>query len=284
MTIDLHSHSTVSDGTLSPSAVVRRAVERGVEVLALTDHDATSGLDEAAATAATLGLRLVPGVEVSATWRGGTVHIVGVGIDPAHAPLRTGLAGLRRERDRRAIAIAASLAKAGIADALDGVSALVTGPIISRTHFARWLVDQGLAKDTRQVFKRYLVPGRPGFVAGDWASLEDTVAWITGSGGQAVVAHPARYKMTGAKLDRLLTAFKEAGGVAMEVVSGSHGPDENRVLARRAERLGLLASVGSDYHGPENRWVELGRCGPLPPGPTPIWRDWSLSGPLGKPC
>lgn len=274
---DLHAHSTASDGTLAPAAVVARASAQGVEVLALTDHDTTSGLGEAATAAVQRGIQLVAGVEVSALWLGTTVHIVGLGIDPDHPPLRSGLAGLRAERDRRAEAMAASLAKAGIPDALEGAAAYAAGPILSRTHFARFLVEQGHAKDTRQVFKRFLVRGRPGFVAGQWASLDEAVGWITGSGGQAVVAHPARYQLTGARLDRLLTAFRDCGGAGMEVVSGSQNADENRVMAVRAQRLGLLASVGSDFHGPENPWVELGRCDPLPPGVEPIWRNWRTS-------
>ena len=271
MNIDLHSHSTASDGTLSPSVLVERAVAQGVDVLALTDHDTTHGLAEAQGRAAELGIRLLPGIEISVTWNGSTIHLLGLGIDPEYVPLQRGLATLIEEREGRGEAIAASLDKAGISGALAGARAFATGPILSRTHFARFLVEGGYAKDSRQVFKRYLVRGRPGFVAGQWAALEDAVGWVRASGGQAVVAHPARYRMTGARLDRLLNDFKACGGVGLEVVSGSHSESEEQVMGRRAQRLGLLGSAGSDFHGPENPWTELGRLRPLPVGVEPLW-------------
>lgn len=271
---DLHSHSTASDGTLSPTAVLQRAAEHGVDVLALADHDDTAGLAEAVTAADALAVTLVPGVEVSVSWNGAVVHVLGLGIDPNDASLSQGLAGLRAGRDQRALAIAASLADAGIDGALEGARALASGAILSRTHFAHFLVARGYAKDVRAVFKRYLVRGRPGFVAGEWASLADTLEWIRGSGGQSVVAHPARYAMTGTRLNRLLQEFKNLGGVGMEVVCGSHSKDDTLNMAQRARRLGLLGSVGSDFHGPESPWVELGRLEPMPPGVTPIWNDW----------
>lgn len=271
---DLHSHSTASDGTLSPSALVQRAAEHGVDVLALTDHDNTAGLAEAQRAADESGIQLVPGVEVSVSWNGAVVHVVGLGVDPDDTVLNDGLAALRVQRDQRAIAMAESLAKAGIPGALEGVRSLASGAVLSRTHFAQFLVDGGYAEDVRAVFKRYLVRGRPGFVAGEWATLEHALGWIRGSGGQAVVAHPARYKMTGTRLNRLLQEFKDLGGVAMEVVCGSYSKDDTLNMGQRAQRLGLLASVGSDFHDPRSPWVELGRLAALPVGVTPVWKDW----------
>jgi len=271
---DLHSHSTASDGTLSPTALVQRAAEHGVDVLALSDHDNTAGIAEAQRAAEVAGIQLLPAVEASVSWSGAVVHIIGLGIDPDDETLNTGLAVLREQRDRRAIAMAASLAKAGIDGALDGARALAGGAVLSRTHFAHFLVAQGHAKDVRAVFKRFLVRGRPGFIAGEWADLEEAIGWIRGSGGQAVVAHPARYKMTGTRLNRLLQEFKDLGGVGMEVVCGNYSKDDILNMGQRAQRLGLLASVGSDFHGPESPWVELGRLAPLPVGVTPIWKDW----------
>lgn len=271
---DLHCHSTASDGTLAPTAVVGRAAEQRVDVLALTDHDDTAGLAEAAAAAAAVGIRLVPGVEVSVSWAGAVVHILGLGIDPADGKLNAGLRVLRDGRERRAVAIADGLARAGIEGALDGARQLATGAILSRTHFAHFLVKRGLAKDLRDVFKRYLVRGRPGYVAGEWASLADAIDWIRGAGGQAVVAHPARYDMTGTRLNRLLQEFKERGGVGMEVVCGNHSREDTLNMAKRARQFGLLGSAGSDFHGPESAWVELGRLQPMPAGVTPVWNNW----------
>jgi len=271
---DLHSHSTASDGTLPPAGLVERAAAQGVDVLALTDHDDTAGVAAAAEAAKAAGIQLVPGVEVSVSWSGMVLHVVGLQVDPLNIVLAEGLQGLRRQRDERAVAIAASLAKAGIDGALEGAQSLAGGAIISRTHFAHFLVGRGLAKDVRAVFKRYLVRGKPGFVAGVWAPLETAVGWINGAGGQAVLAHPARYRMTGTRLNRFLDEFKACGGVGIEVVCGTHSADETLQMGRRAIKMGLLGSVGSDFHGPESPWVELGRLAPLPAGVTPIWRNW----------
>ena len=271
---DLHSHSTASDGTLSPATLVERAAAHGVDVLALTDHDDTAGLADASKAANEVGIQLVPGVEVSVSWNGMVLHVVGLQVNTLNTALKEGLQGLRLQREQRAVAIAASLDKAGIHGALEGAQALAAGGIITRTHFAHFLVGRGLAKDVRAVFKRYLVRGKPGFVAGVWAPLETAVGWITGAGGQAVLAHPARYRITGTRLNRFLDEFKACGGVGIEVVCGTHSVDETRVMGQRAIRMGLLGSVGSDFHGPESPWVELGRLAPLPAGVTPIWKDW----------
>lgn len=272
---DLHSHSTASDGTLSPMELVRRAAAAGVGVLALTDHDTTEGLAEAKREAVRAGIGFVPGVEISVSWNGHTVHIVGLNVDPEHLALQAGLARLRQFRDWRAEEIGRRLGREGIEGAFEGARERSNGRLISRTHFARFLVDRGHCDDLRKVFKRYLTAGKPGHVAGDWASLEQAVGWICGAGGQAVVAHPARYKMTRSKRLRLLNEFRALGGVAMEVVSGSHSRDDCFVMGKHARDLGLLASVGSDFHGPENPWLELGRMPPLPEGCMPIWTDWS---------
>lgn len=274
---DLHAHSTASDGTLSPTELMRRAHAAGVEVMALTDHDTLEGLGEAAAVAADVGIGFVPGVEVSVTWQGGTVHIVGLRVDPANAVLREGLATLREFRDWRAEEIGRRLQAKGIDGAFEGARALSNGRLISRTHFARFLVANGHARDVRAVFRKFLVNGKPGFVSGEWADLGDAVRWIRDAGGQAVIAHPARYPMSRTKLRRLLTAFREAGGEGLEVVSGSHSRDDYFNMAFLARDFDLLASAGSDYHGPEHPWIELGRLPELPDGCKAIWKDWQIS-------
>ena len=273
---DLHSHTTFSDGTLSPDALVRRAHAQGVHVLALTDHDVTDGLVEAAETAAEVGLKLVPGVEISVTWSGVTFHIVGLNIDPTHAGLQAGLSRLRAIRDTRGLEIARRLEKSGIEGALAGAQAFASGPILSRTHFARFLVEAGHAKDMRKVFKKFLVHNRPGYVAGDWLPMEEAVGWIRDAGGQAVIAHPARYRISATRLRQFIEAFKECGGEGIEVVSGSHSAGEAAGMAQYAKRYDLLASCGSDYHGPEQSWQELGKPMILPEGCVPVWKDWVM--------
>ena len=200
---DLHSHSTISDGTLTPTELVLRAHEKGVKVFALTDHDATEGLDEAGLVAASVGIHFVPGIELSVTWSHQTIHIVGLGINPADERLNQGLTGLRDFRGNRGEEIARKLEKAGLENPLEGAKKFANGEILSRTHFARYLVEQGRAKDVRQVFKRFLVKGKPGYVAGKWASLDDALSWIHGAGGIAVIAHPARYKFSATRLRKL---------------------------------------------------------------------------------
>lgn len=272
---DLHAHSTASDGTLSPEALMRRAHGAGVQVMALTDHDTLEGLSEAQATADSLGLGFVPGVEVSVTWEGLTVHIVGLGIDRDDAVLQRGLASLRAFRDWRAEEIGRRLDRHGIPGGFEAARALSNGRLISRTHFARYLVERGHAKDLREVFRRFLVNGKPGYVPGQWASLADAVGWVRAAGGEAVIAHPARYRVTRSKLRRLIGEFAELGGVALEVVSGSHSRDDYFTMAHHARDFGLAASAGSDYHGPEQPWIELGRLPELPPGCRAVWQDWA---------
>lgn len=272
---DLHTHSTASDGTLTPTELVTRAARVGIQVLALTDHDTLDGIAEAQAAAAELGLTLIPGVEISVTWGGRTLHILGLGLDPTEPSLNAGLLGVREYRDWRAKEIGLRLDAKGIAGAYAGALALAADArFVGRTHFARFLVQQGYADTVRDVFKRYLVKGKPGHVTGDWASLEQALGWIRGAGGQAVIAHPARYSLTGTRMRHLIGEFRELGGVGIEVISGSHSRDETFVYAQRARDAALLASAGSDYHGPEHPYMELGRLPNLPAGCTPIWVDW----------
>jgi len=276
---DLHSHSTASDGTLTPALLVRYAHAAGVQVLALTDHDSTDGIAAAQAVAGDLGLQLVPGVEVSVRWCSQTVHVLGLHVDPRCAVLQTGLQRLRAARDRRAGEIGRRLERAGIPGALAGASDLAQGRIVSRTHFARFLVGQGYARDPHDVYRRFLVPGKPGHVSGDWASLEEALDWIARAGGLAVIAHPARYRMTASRLRRLIGEFRELGGTGLEVVSGSHTRDNILSMAAVARTAGLLASRGSDYHGPENSRVNFGQLAELPAGCTPVWESaaWPVS-------
>ena len=272
---DLHSHSTWSDGLLTPSAVIARAAARGVNFLALTDHDETGGLAEAALAAEQTELTLVPGAELSVSWESHTIHIIALQIDPANRTLSDGLELIRSGRDSRARRIAESLTKAGIPGSYDGAREFVTSDrLISRTHFARFLVEAGFAKDTKDVFKRYLTPGKPGYVSHVWATLPQAVEWIHSAGGQAVVAHPGRYKVTATGMRRLLSEFRDAGGDAIEVLSASHTPAQFAEYASYARVYGLLASCGSDYHGPGESWLDLGDLPPLPAGVTPVWSRW----------
>lgn len=272
--IDLHCHSTVSDGTLTPTELVRHAAGLGVGVLALTDHDDVAGLDEARRAAGEAGIALVNGVEISVTWGSRTVHVVGLRIDPAAPALRDGLARIRESRVGRAERIAAELDRAGIHGSLEGACEFAGEGIIGRTHFARFLVSRGHAKDMRTVFRKFLVKGKPGHVTHRWAELGEAVGWIRAAGGIAVLAHPGRYDMGRTTLESLLAEFKEAGGTAMEVISGSHSPDMNRHMAEVAARHGFLASRGSDYHGPDQSYFGMDKLPPLPLTCTPVWHDW----------
>ena len=271
---DLHSHSTVSDGSLSPEHLVARAIDQGVDVLALTDHDGTEGITAAQAAAQGTKLSLVTGVEISVTWGSSTIHILGLKVDHKNAALQKGLEKIRDYRKERAVKIADRLEKSGISGAYEGASQYASPVMLGRVHFAKFLVDKGHAKNINDVFKRYLVRNKPGYVSGEWATLAQAVNWINGAGGQAVIAHPARYKMTATKLRRLITEFKELGGVGLEVVSGRQHPEEIKTLAKLANDFNLLASCGSDFHSPDNTWVELGRLPELPSSVNPIWKKW----------
>jgi len=272
---DLHCHSYFSDGTLAPSEVVARAHRNGVGLLALTDHDDVSGLSEAAAAAAELGIAFIPGVEISVSWGGETIHVVGLRIDPNDADLCAGLASVRSGRDARAREMGAQLARIGLTGAFEGAAALAGNPaLVSRTHFARWLVERGTCTDVRAVFLKYLVPGRPGYVPHAWARLSEAVSWIAGAGGVAVLAHPARYKLGELALSALVEEFRNAGGLAIEVASGSHTRDQVRRFARLALAEGLEASRGSDFHSPLESHADLGFGPVLPDSVLPVWHRW----------
>jgi predicted metal-dependent phosphoesterase TrpH len=273
--IDLHCHSNVSDGLLPPADLVKRAAEFGVQVLALTDHDDVGGLEPARHAAAEHGITLINGVEISVTWRSHTVHIVGLNIDPDNPQLKEGLASIRAGRVERAQRMAAALEARGIPGSLEGAYAYTANrQIIGRTHFARFLVDQGYVKDVKTVFKKYLIKGKPGYVSHQWTDLQNAVEWIVGSGGIPIVAHPGRYRMGEAAMEALLSEFKDAGGVGIEVVTGSHAPQQFPIFAEYAMRFGLLASRGSDFHGPGESYTELGRLPDLPAICKPVWHDW----------
>ena len=274
MTYDLHTHSTASDGFYSPAELVRHAHAAGVTHLALTDHDCTDGLAEAQAEAHACGLTLIPAVEISTTWHGKSVHVVGLNIDPAYPVLQQGLARLQCQRVERAEEMGRRLAKTGIEGSFAAVREQAGAGMITRTHFAQFLANLGLAASVRDVFDRYLVQGKPGYVHTEWAGLEEATGWIKGAGGVAVLAHPQRYKLTGSWLRRLLLEFKQAGGEALEVVAGTASLGDIQASAAAARRHALLASVGSDFHSPDNCWLKLGRLPELPKDVNPVWSVW----------
>jgi len=270
---DLHCHSVVSDGTLTPEALAARAKANGVELWALTDHDEIGGQRRAAAAARENGLQYLTGTEISVTFAGETVHIVGLGFDADDPRMHEGLFATRGGRGARAREMAAQLAQVGIPGAYEGALRYVGNPeLISRTHFARFLVEAGACKDTSEVFRRYLTQGKPGFVPHRWAGLRDAVQWITQSGGVAVIAHPARYRFNATEEYALFTEFKAHGGRGVEVVTGSHTAAEAVRYAETAREFGLAASRGSDFHSPDESHTDLGRLPPLPADLTPVWQ------------
>ncbi len=271
---DLHSHSTASDGTLTPTELVEYAASKGVEVLALTDHDTTDGIIEAQAAANKVGIRLITGVEISVSWQNLTIHLVGLGYNINNSDLQNGLKTLRDFRQYRAKEIARRLEKHGIIGAYEGAKNHSKGNLIARPHFAQFLIEKGHAKDFSQAFKKFLTPNKPGYVSGEWATLEHAVKWIKEANGQIIIAHPARYNMTRTKLRRLIDQFKAVGGDGIEVVSGSHSKEDVFKIKQHALDFQLLASAGSDYHGPEHRYIDMGKLSPLPESCTPIWKDW----------
>ncbi|MQQ99313.1 3',5'-nucleoside bisphosphate phosphatase [Glaciimonas soli] len=278
LNVDLHSHSNISDGVLSPSVVAARAKANGVDVWALTDHDEVSGVADARAAAKELNLFYVPGVEISITWAAHTIHIVGLRIDETNPTLVQGLAATRGGREQRAREMAAQLAKIGIPDAFEGALLHVGNPdLISRTHFARYLVEIGRCADTHEVFSNYLTEGKPGYVPHRWATLEQAVSWIHGAGGIAVVAHPGRYNLNAVAFNAFFDEFKQYGGDAIEVTTGSHSPDQYAQFAKIANDFGFMASRGSDFHSPSESRIDLGALPPLPKGVVPVWHDWDFS-------
>ena len=271
---DLHCHSTVSDGLLSPPDLVAHAAQRGVKVLALTDHDDLGGLQAAREAAIKHNIQFVNGVEISVTWKKRTLHIVGLKIDVNNAALKTALDAVRIGRDERAQEMGADLVRVGIMGAYEGAKAIAKQSIITRTHFARFLVEHGHAKDTKSVFKKYLVKGKPGFKEHEWMSLETAVDLIKGAGGASVIAHPGRYDLGAVNMLLLMHEFRSLGGVAIEVVTGSHAPPQYQQFAKIAHQFSLKCSVGSDYHGSGISYMEMGYIPDLPVGCVPVWDDW----------
>lgn len=273
---DLHCHSIVSDGTLEPEALAARAAANGVDLWALTDHDEVGGQQRARDAALAHGMAYLTGTEISITFANTTVHIVGLGFDADDPTLTAGLRATRGGREERAREMAAGLARVGIAGAFEGALQYVGNPeLISRTHFARFLVEAGVCADTGEVFRRYLVEGKPGFVPHRWATLSDAVRWITQAGGIAVIAHPGRYKLTPLQEDTLFNEFKLHGGRGVEVTTGSHTPPDTEKYARVALAHSLLASRGSDFHSPDESQIDLGTLPPLPKQLTPVWEALS---------
>jgi 3',5'-nucleoside bisphosphate phosphatase len=269
---DLHCHSVVSDGTLTPEALAQRAKDNGVELWALTDHDEIGGQARALAAARAVGLPYLTGVEISVTFAGTTVHIVGLGMDPEHPALVLGLRATRGGREERAREMSADLARVGIPGVFEGALKYVDNPeLISRTHFARYLVEIGACRDTSEVFRKFITEGKPGFVPHRWAALGDAVGWITQAGGVAVIAHPGRYKLTPNEEFALFTEFKAHGGQGVEVVTGAHGPADYTKYAGYCQEFGLVASRGSDFHSPEESHTDMGRLPDLPGSVTPVW-------------
>ncbi len=269
---DLHCHSTVSDGTLTPEDLAQRAFNNGVELWSLTDHDEVGGQKRAAAAARALGMHYLTGTEISVTFLEQTVHIVGLGFDPDHPGLIEGLRQTRNGREQRAREMAEGLAKVGIHSAFEGALKFVGNPdLVSRTHFARFLVESGVCKETHEVFRKYLTEGKPGFVPHRWARLKDALHWIHQAGGIAVIAHPARYKFSANEEFALFTEFKGHGGQAVEVITGSHTVAEFVTYTATAKEFGLAASRGSDFHSPDESHTELGSLPYLPGELTPVW-------------
>lgn len=275
LNIDLHCHSSVSDGMLAPADVARRAHANGVDVWALTDHDEVGGVDQARAMAAELGMRYLTGAEISVTWAGHTVHIVGLNFDERNPVLVEGLRKTRAGRAGRAREIGERLAALGFPGAYEGALPFAGNPeLISRTHFARYLVEAGFCPDVQTVFNKYLGDDCPGHVPMQWATLGEAVGWILGAGGRAVIAHPGRYKYTPLQFAALFDEFIQLGGEGIEVMTGSHTHQEAMRYADVARHYGFLASRGSDFHGVGESKADLGRLPPLPADLKPVWHDW----------
>lgn len=268
---DLHCHSTASDGALSPAELVQRAHQCGVTTLALTDHDTTAGIAEAQLSAAATGIKLIPGIELSTNWQNRCFHVVGLGVDPSFAPLATATHDLQSTRLERAEKIALKLEKKRIPGALEAVIKAAGDGMITRSHFADFLLSQNHVSTQQEAFDRYLAKGKPAYVSTSWAELEQAVSWITESGGVAVLAHPLRYRLTANWMNRLLAAFKDAGGLGIEVITSRINADEIRRVTDYAKRFDLAGSMGSDFHNAVNPWVELGRLAPLPKNIKPVW-------------
>ena len=273
--VDLHSHSLISDGVLSPGQVAQRAHDNGVQMWALADHDELSGLPEARKVAESLGMRFINGVEISVTWCRRTVHIVGLNVDAENQSLGDGLGWIRQGRVERAKEMAERLESFGMPGTYEGALSYAGNPyLLSRTHFARYIADQGYCATVQEVFDRWLADDKPGNIPMQWATLEQAVNWINGAGGKAIIAHPGRYKYSEIQFDALFDEFRTLGGIGIEVNTGSHTPDQYDVYARIARYYGFQASCGSDFHGVSESRLDLGDLPPLPMDLVPVWQDW----------
>lgn len=272
---DLHAHSSNSDGILSPENLLSRAKDKGVDVLALTDHDTVAGLAQARIAAEAYGLQLINGIEFSSFWHKIGVHIVGLNIDPEHPVLLEAVADQLRIRTQRAEKIAQRLSKQGVKGALDGARAIAGDAVIGRPHFAQYMIETGVVSSFNQAFKKYLGAGKAGDIKNMWPDMTTVIGWIKAAGGVAVLAHPNKYKLTRTKICALASDFAEAGGEALEVVSGRQDAGVAETLARIAEEQGLYASCGSDFHVPDQPWQELGSFGTMPAACRPVWQLWS---------
>lgn len=278
MIYDLHTHSNASDGILSPEELVSRAKSRGVTHLALTDHDTTEGLHRAGIIADQEGICLISGIEFSTQWQGINIHIVGLNVNVEGEQLCAAIAKQGKIRGERAHEIGRRLAHEGIKDAYDGARSFAQGSIIGRPHFARFLVDKGHVPSMSVAFKRYLGAGKAGDVKHSWPDIGQAVADIRSAGGVAVIAHPNRYNLTRTKLRRLVADFKDAGGEAIEVVSGQQSSNDTAAMQNIAAQFDLHASCGSDFHMPDQPWQELGAFGALPAQCNPVWQLWQEAG------
>ena len=274
---DLHTHSTASDGAYTPTELVQQAARSGIDALALTDHDTTSGLKEAMAAGSESGIQVIAGLEISVSWNKKTIHLIGLNIDPEATALQKGIEGLQEIRADRAIEMGRRLEKAGIPGIYQAAKDLAGSGMVTRTHFAHALAGLGLAVDVRDVFKRYLTPGKPGYVNTTWAEMGEAINWIKSAGGVTVLAHPQRYNLTGSCLRRLVLEFRDEGGLGLDVLSGVASPGEVQSSTEYAKRYELLASCGSDFHSPQYQWPKLGRMPRLPESLTPIWTAWGAT-------
>ena len=271
MRVDLHCHTMHSDGVLTPLELIKRAKEKGVELLSITDHDTMAAYREPIDIQ---GLTLIPGIELSTTWKNLNVHIVGLNVDPGSQAMLEATSQQSEARDRRAELISKALEKKGLTDTLQGARLLAGGSQIGRPHFARHLVNTGICNSLNTAYKKYLGAGKVGDIKSLWASMETVIQWIINAGGLPVLAHPAKYKLTRTRLRSLVKDFKAQGGIGLEVVSGSQQKDITTMLGNLAEEFDLLASCGSDFHTPENSWSELGKISPLPVNTRPVWNCW----------
>jgi predicted metal-dependent phosphoesterase TrpH len=271
---DLHTHSRASDGYYTPTELVKQAHLANIDFLALTDHDSTEGIREAMQASRGISLEIIAGTEISVTWQKKVIHLVGLNIDPENHTLKEGLMKLQKVRLERAQEMGLRLEKSGLPGLFEAAREMAGDGMITRTHFAHQIMRLGLASEVRDVFRSYLTPGKPGYVSTQWATLEEAVNWVQAAGGVTVIAHPQRYRLTQSLRQRLLGEFRELGGTAIEVLSGSAPPQEVQASVEWAKRHDLMASCGSDFHDPRQGWPKLGRLPNLPTGLTPVWSAW----------